>query len=161
MDQLALLLKALADPARLRVLHLLSREGELCVCQIAAALELPYATLSRHLSLLKLNGLVLDSKRGRWVYYRLEQPQWQPHAADALTFLEHCFARLEADAGLRDDRERAARMRCCDLESLARLGPRALQGKPARTGAKALRKTNARAKAAPRPKQKTTTRGQK
>ena len=63
--------KALADETRLRVLLLLL-DGELCVCEIIAALELPQSTISRHLSYLKRTGWVRDRKQGVWMYYLLD-----------------------------------------------------------------------------------------
>ncbi|MGB9838144.1 ArsR/SmtB family transcription factor [Methanothermobacter sp.] len=63
-------LKALADPTRLRIVHLLS-EGELCVCEIMAALEKPQPTISHHLNILKRAGFLKAEKRGVWVHYSL------------------------------------------------------------------------------------------
>jgi len=63
--------KALADETRLRVLLLLL-DGELCVCEIIAALELPQSTISRHLAYLKRTGWVRDRKQGVWMYYQLD-----------------------------------------------------------------------------------------
>ena len=63
--------KALADETRLRILLLLL-DGELCVCEIIAALELPQSTVSRHLAYLKRTGWVSDRKQGVWMYYRLD-----------------------------------------------------------------------------------------
>ena len=62
--------KALADETRLRILLLLF-DGELCVCEIIAALELPQSTVSRHLAYLKKTGWVSDRKQGVWMYYCL------------------------------------------------------------------------------------------
>ena len=62
--------KALADETRLRILLLLL-DGELCVCEIIAALELPQSTVSRHLAYLKKTGWVSDRKQGVWMYYCL------------------------------------------------------------------------------------------
>jgi ArsR family transcriptional regulator len=64
------LFKALAEPIRLRILVLLS-DGELCVCDLTALLELPQPTISRHMGKLKQLGLVTDRRNGRWVHYRL------------------------------------------------------------------------------------------
>lgn len=64
------LLKALADPTRLRIVTLLSR-GELCVCHIQDALSLSQSNVSRHLRILRLAGIVVDRREGQWVHYRL------------------------------------------------------------------------------------------
>ncbi|MBW6511511.1 MAG: metalloregulator ArsR/SmtB family transcription factor [Desulfuromonadaceae bacterium] len=66
----ARLFKALADETRLRILALLL-EGELCVCELIAALELPQSTVSRHLATLRNCGWVTDRRHGVWMYYRL------------------------------------------------------------------------------------------
>ncbi len=61
--------KALADETRLRILTLLL-DGELCVCELIAALELPQSTISRHLAYLRKCGWVQDRRQGVWMYYR-------------------------------------------------------------------------------------------
>lgn len=70
MQALAKTFKGLADETRLRILALLLA-GELCVCEIMAALELPQSTVSRHLAYLRKSGWVVDRKQGVWAYYRL------------------------------------------------------------------------------------------
>ncbi|MBI2354568.1 MAG: metalloregulator ArsR/SmtB family transcription factor [Deltaproteobacteria bacterium] len=61
--------KALADETRLRILALLLQEGELCVCDIIAAIQLPQSTVSRHLAYLRKTGMVNDRRCGLWMYY--------------------------------------------------------------------------------------------
>lgn len=70
-EQLAALLKALADPVRLRLLSIvLSQEGgEACVCDLTEAFELSQPTISHHLKVLHEAGLLDRDKRGVWVYY--------------------------------------------------------------------------------------------
>jgi len=63
--------KILADLTRLRVLTLLSREGELCVCELTHALGEVQPKISRHLALLREAGVALDRRQGQWIYYRL------------------------------------------------------------------------------------------
>jgi ArsR family transcriptional regulator len=70
MDDIVTIFKALADGTRLRVLKLLGR-GELCVCEIAAALGLEQPRLSFHLRILKQAGIVLVRRQERWILYRL------------------------------------------------------------------------------------------
>jgi len=62
--------KAISDPTRLKILYLL-RYGELCVCEINAALEKPQSTISHHLSILKNAGFIKGRKEGVWIHYRL------------------------------------------------------------------------------------------
>jgi len=64
-------LKALADPTRMRILALLG-SGEVCVCHIHTALDIPQPTASRHLAHLKKAGLVQSCKVGLWVHYCLQ-----------------------------------------------------------------------------------------
>ncbi len=63
--------KALSDPARLRVLKLLEG-GELCVCDITAALDMTQPNVSFHLGILRDAGLIKDRREGRWSYYTLD-----------------------------------------------------------------------------------------
>ena len=64
------LFQALADETRLRILALLG-PGELCVCDLMAALQLPQSTVSRHLAVLRNAGWVSGRRQGVWMYYRL------------------------------------------------------------------------------------------
>lgn len=65
--------KALGDETRLRLVNLfLQTDQDLCVCEMADALKLPQYQVSKHLSILKSAGLVLASREGTWVYYRLD-----------------------------------------------------------------------------------------
>jgi ArsR family transcriptional regulator, arsenate/arsenite/antimonite-responsive transcriptional repressor len=68
----AQIMKAMADPIRLRLLRLLA-DGELCVCTLCDVLELPQSTVSRHLAHLKLAGFVSGRRDGLWVHYRLAE----------------------------------------------------------------------------------------
>lgn len=70
MDVLLKVFKGLADETRLRVLKLLSG-GELCVCEIAAALGVEQPRLSFHLRVLKKAGFIVDRRQQRWILYRL------------------------------------------------------------------------------------------
>lgn len=70
--------KCLADETRLKSLILIQSEGELCVCELMAALEEIQPKISRHLALLREHKIVLDRRQGQWIYYRLnpELPDW-------------------------------------------------------------------------------------
>jgi ArsR family transcriptional regulator len=71
-EQVAPLLKALADPVRLRLMSLVASHagGEACVCDLTGAFELSQPTISHHLKVLHEAGLLEREKRGVWVYYR-------------------------------------------------------------------------------------------
>src|SRR5436189_2160191 len=71
-ERIAPLLKALADPVRLRLLSLVAShaDGEACVCDLNDAFDLSQPTISHHLKVLHEAGLLDREKRGVWVYYR-------------------------------------------------------------------------------------------
>lgn len=103
------ILKALADPNRLRVLNLL--EGRtLCVCDLEEVLDLNQSNLSRHLAKLKQAGLVTAQKRGLFMYYS-RRPVDPPYAAA----VEALYAAVSADAAWDADRQvLAQRLGCQD-----------------------------------------------
>jgi ArsR family transcriptional regulator, arsenate/arsenite/antimonite-responsive transcriptional repressor len=71
--QLARTLKALADPARLRLLSLIaaSEGNEACVCDLVEPVGLSQPTVSHHLKVLTDAGLVTREKRGVWAHFAL------------------------------------------------------------------------------------------
>ena len=91
---LAQTLKALADPARLRLLSLIAaHEGsEACVCDLTEPVGLSQPTVSHHLKVLVDAGLVTRDKRGVWAYYALV-----PGALDAI--MHQLGTHLTAGAG--------------------------------------------------------------
>lgn len=70
MEDLVSVFKALSDETRLRIVKLLE-QGELCVCDIVAALDMQQSKVSFHLGILKEAGFILDRKQGRWTHYRI------------------------------------------------------------------------------------------
>jgi len=72
-EALAEAFKAIADPARLRLLNFLASQpaGESCVCFLTEPLGLSQPTVSHHLKVLFDAGLLGRDKRGTWVYYRI------------------------------------------------------------------------------------------
>jgi ArsR family transcriptional regulator len=86
-EQVAPLLKALADPVRLRLMSLVASHqgGEACVCDLNDAFDLSQPTISHHLKVLHDAGLVDRDKRGVWVYYRA-----RPQALAAIGTLIGC-----------------------------------------------------------------------
>ena len=68
-----LLFKALADPTRLRLIHLIG-DGELCVRLFVEVLNVNQPKISRHLAYLRRAGLVSTRRQGKWIYYRLVEP---------------------------------------------------------------------------------------
>jgi ArsR family transcriptional regulator len=72
MENLLNIFKALSEETRLRVVKLLEG-GELCVCDIVAALGMSQPKVSFHLNALKEAGIVKDRKQGRWTHYSLDE----------------------------------------------------------------------------------------
>jgi ArsR family transcriptional regulator len=72
MEELSIIFKALSDETRLRIIKLLE-EGELCVCDITAALDMVQPKVSFHLSALKEAGFIKDRKQGKWIHYSLNE----------------------------------------------------------------------------------------
>ncbi|RMG53487.1 MAG: ArsR family transcriptional regulator [Gammaproteobacteria bacterium] len=70
--------RALSDSTRLRLVALLDGEGELCVCELVHALDMIQPRISRHLALLRDQGVLRTRRSGQWVLYRLneELPEW-------------------------------------------------------------------------------------
>lgn len=78
------ILKALAHPTRLYIVEELM-DGEQCVCHFVEKIKADFSTISRHLSVLKNAGLIVDEKRGKQVFYSLK-----------ITCLKGFFACVEA-----------------------------------------------------------------
>ena len=72
-ERIVPLVKAIADPVRLRLVSLVAShaDGEACVCDLNEAFDLSQPTISHHLKLLHEAGLLDREKRGVWVYYRV------------------------------------------------------------------------------------------
>jgi ArsR family transcriptional regulator, arsenate/arsenite/antimonite-responsive transcriptional repressor len=80
--ELARVLKALADPTRLRLVSMVAAHegGEACVCELTDPLGLTQPTISHHLKILVGAGILARDKRGKWAYYTLV-----PAALDAVS----------------------------------------------------------------------------
>lgn len=77
MDQ-ADFFKCLSDPTRLDILKIILERQNVCVCEITESLQLSQPKISRHLALLRNLLILLDERKGQWVYYRLnpDLPEW-------------------------------------------------------------------------------------
>jgi ArsR family transcriptional regulator len=72
-DATAALFRALGDPARVRIVNVLSCAAEpVCVCELVPALGLSQPTVSHHLKKLTQAGLLAREERGKWAYYSLQ-----------------------------------------------------------------------------------------
>ncbi|MEG0078196.1 ArsR/SmtB family transcription factor [Enterococcus sp.] len=71
-DEMAGILKALADPKRLKIIDLLTG-GSLCACEILKHFDFTQPTLSHHMKILEKAGVVLVTKKGIWHHYQLTE----------------------------------------------------------------------------------------
>jgi ArsR family transcriptional regulator, arsenate/arsenite/antimonite-responsive transcriptional repressor len=78
--------KLLSEETRLRCLLIIAREGQLCVCELTAALEESQPKVSRHLAQLRQCGVLVDERKGQWVYYRIADnlPGWMRKVIEGL-----------------------------------------------------------------------------
>ena len=83
-QELASMFKALADPARVKIMSMLLNAEEVCACDVSEGIGKSAATTSHHLKLLRDAGLVTGSRRGTWVYYRAV-PERLAAVGDALS----------------------------------------------------------------------------
>ena len=102
-------LRALADPTRLRILALLGG-GEVCVCHIHEALNVPQPTALRHLEYLRRAGLVDARREGMWVHYSLNKVQ-----DEVLRTVVHTVTRCvgHVDTVARDRKRLETATGCC------------------------------------------------
>ena len=98
MKSLIKVMKALSDTNRAKMIKLLQHRM-MCVCEIRAALGLAQSTASKHLKILEEAGLIVSSKDGLWVNYRLADGDANPYAASLLGNLRHW---LEDDAAVKE-----------------------------------------------------------
>jgi ArsR family transcriptional regulator, arsenate/arsenite/antimonite-responsive transcriptional repressor len=105
MDAATNVFATLADPTRLRCLALIAEEGELCVCELVAALDLPQPKISRHLAVMRDAGLLRDRRDAQWVLYALapDMPAWARSAVEA------AVAAMKDQGQHAKDRKRLAR----------------------------------------------------
>jgi len=114
MEMATAVFSALADPIRLRAAALIAKHGELCVCELVAALDLPQPKVSRHLAVMRDAGLLRDRRDAQWVLYALAPtaPRW------AVMAVEAAIAALEGETlHVRDTKrlaraDRPQRLRC-------------------------------------------------
>ncbi|MDR6539933.1 ArsR family transcriptional regulator [Acinetobacter bereziniae] len=92
--------KCLSDSTRLDILKMLVAKDSVCVCEITEVLNLSQPKISRHLALLRNLSIVLDQRKGQWVYYRLnpELPDWANEILNIITLANHNL--IEKHSGL-------------------------------------------------------------
>lgn len=127
MREIVKVLKALADPTRLRIVLLLRRR-ELCVCELMAVLGMEQSRISHHMRILREAGIAEDIRDGRWIVYRM------PEEARAL--LESLISgplreRLESSPEVAQDVRRIGRsLRARPRVGACEVPPRSLTGRP-------------------------------
>ncbi|MDA8384605.1 MAG: metalloregulator ArsR/SmtB family transcription factor [Betaproteobacteria bacterium] len=99
------LFDSLSDAIRRRLLALILEQGELCVCELTAALDMPQPKISRHLAVMREAGILTIRREGTWIHYRLDAqlPLW------AYQIMETA-ARDAPESESGDDRLRLAQM---------------------------------------------------
>ena len=98
---------ALADKTRLRLLNLM-RGGEVCVCFFAETIRTNNPKISRHLAYLKRAGLVSGRREGKWMHYKILEPE-NERAKEIFAAL---LKMLEEDTEMQADRSRLVEV-CC------------------------------------------------
>lgn len=83
--------KALSDPNRLRILKMLQSKS-LCVCEITDVLNLAASTVSKHLSILKDTGFILEQKDGKWVNYLINPRSTDSRISSIISTLDFWIA---------------------------------------------------------------------
>jgi ArsR family transcriptional regulator len=109
------LFRALADPTRLRLGHLMA-EREICVCYFVEVIDAPQPKISRHLAYLRRAGIVSARRDGKWMHYQLIVPT-DPHAA---AILKTTLDALKHNKALRRDLQKLTKA-CCGPKSLVGL----------------------------------------
>lgn len=104
MDQVVKAARALSDPTRVRVLHLLMQR-ECCVCELMDVLRISQVNASRYCNSLKDAGLLSMRKEGRWKHYSVDRDTCSPALRD---MLEAVRRGAENDAECLEDRRRLA-----------------------------------------------------
>lgn len=114
MEKATIVFSTLADPIRLRALALIAKHGELCVCELVAALDLPQPKVSRHLAVMRDAGLLRDRRDAQWVLYALSpgRPAWVSAVIDAAVAAVANEALHGKDAKRLARADRPLRMRC-------------------------------------------------
>ena len=104
---------AISDKSRLRIIKMLQRRP-LCVCEITEILKLATSTVSKHLSVLRDAGLIIDEKKGKWINYRLNPLPKDNIESSVLLFVQ---LQMEEDETITRDKKLTGkvdrRIICC------------------------------------------------
>ena len=100
LDKQEKIFKALSDKNRIRIVKMLQKKS-LCVCEIKDVLKLATSTVSKHLSILREAGLIVDWKDGKWINYKIN-PDPDSLEANALLYTQ---MQIEDDETIKNDRK--------------------------------------------------------
>lgn len=116
-EALSQLFAALADTTRLRLLNLISGR-EVCVCYLVEVLRQGQPKISRHLAYLRKAGVVEARREGKWMHYRLREPE----NAEVAALLHSVLAALRRDRRLQAEGAKLARACCAPQKLLLPVG---------------------------------------
>lgn len=105
--------KALSDPNRIRIMKMVV-ERELCLCELREILDLSNSTVSKHLTILRDAGLLLDSKDGKWVNFRLNDKSEHRFIRSVISLMKNSFD----DEAMQEDLKKVRkvdRIKICNL----------------------------------------------
>ncbi|MBF4245283.1 metalloregulator ArsR/SmtB family transcription factor [Vibrio anguillarum] len=105
--------KLLSDETRVRCLLMIAREQRVCVGELTQALNESQPKISRHLALLRSSGVVVDTRQGQWVFYRLSDqlPGWMKKQIQGLVG-SNCLKK-EYQQDMQRLAEMESRPECC------------------------------------------------
>jgi ArsR family transcriptional regulator, arsenate/arsenite/antimonite-responsive transcriptional repressor len=98
--------KALSDPNRIRIVKMLG-ERQLCMCEVREMLTLSNSTVSKHLTILRNADLLLDSKEGKWVNFRLNDKSEFRFIRSVISLIKNSF---EDDEAIQEDLKKVHRV---------------------------------------------------
>jgi ArsR family transcriptional regulator len=148
MDPLVILLKALADETRLKIMNLLSTH-DLCVGALAQRLGISSAAVSQHLQVMRKAGLVKGEKRGYWTHYSVERQALEQLMKKFTEVVDHpvgvqvtCMRALPMASDLKEKGENEMCKTCCEQ-------PKKLKDKPEACTPEQIRECHGDAKGHP------------
>ena len=96
---------AINDATRLRLLHFIDINGEVCVCDIENSFEMIQSRVSRHLKILKESGFLKVDRRGRWAYYSIRDPldQFRQSILKEISYLDMDIPTLKKECTIKRD----------------------------------------------------------
>lgn len=112
MEDLIIVMKALSDKNRIRILKMLEKKS-LCVCEMTAVLGLAISTTSKHLSILKEANLIFEQKEGKWVNYHLNSATQNKYIKETLPLIKNWLNQDETVCRDLEKIDRVSRVELC------------------------------------------------